>query len=588
MLILLLAATASAGLIDNGLQAAVFPDALSFAESRLAGTSFDLFEDELGGRYDCWDELGIQDFNLKIPVMDVELSLGGGALSVAVEFGSVYGRDMTVYGVDSDIFDTCPEFEAQLNYVELEDARLELSLAPRVSAGVLSLELVDPPTLSGDLDTDFEDLPDDLVLYFFEESIFEIAEDELGALLPALTAEYLAEPVLLGQQYGDFDVDLGLDKADISGRSLRMAANTELAWRGDGCPSGERPDGSPGLSPVLDFGDGGGSSLGVGLTEGMLNEMFLSAWRGGYFCFTEENVAEFLDRMGGSFDPGVAGLGGTVWLSEAPQVTIDERGIELDLAGLGLRAFGELDGERTELLYLEADIRGLLELGIDQESSTFVGSLAELELDVSTLEAEHLLEEGTGASADLEQLIEEWAAGWAASQAQDITLFSTLYSAFGSVIRVDRLDYADGGIKVFASLFDEDDPAVDTTPPDTSFTLLESTPSSALLGLSGSDDHQEPLAYAVQVNGAGWSRWSTETEVLLDDLIPGIYEIEVRSRDAWLNVDPEPAIGWLEVSGGDEPVTGCGCAAAGGAGGLLPVFLSLLGLLAIRGREPSA
>lgn len=587
MLTLLLAAAASAGVVEDGLQAAVFPGAFSFAESRLSGMSFDLFEDELGGRYDCWDELGVQDFNLQIPIRDVSLSLDGDALSVVVDFGDIYGRDMTVYGLDSDTFDTCPEFETQLTYAELTDARVSLALVPRVSGGVLSLELEAPPTLTGDLDTDFEDLPDDLVLYFFEETIFEIAEEELGAVLPPLTAEYLAEPVILGQQYGDFDVDLGLDRADVSSRSLRMAANTDLAWRGsDGCPTSDRPDGSPGLSPTLDFGDGEGSSLGVGVTEGMVNEMFLSAWRGGYFCFTEENVAEFLSLAGDSFDPGVAGLGGTVWLGAAPRVSIDGRGVGLELAGLGLRAFGEVGGQREELLYLEADIRGLLELGIDQDASAFVLSLAELELDVHALESDHLLEDNGESSANLEQLLEEWAAGWAADQAQDITLFSTLYSAFGTVIRVDRLDYAEGGLKVFASLFDEDDPAVDTAPPDTRFALLESTPTSALLGLSGSDNRQGALAYAVQVNGAGWSAWSADTEVLLDDLSPGVYEIEVRSRDAWLNVDPEPAIGWLEVTGGDDPVRGCGCA-AGGAGGLAPLSLSLLGLLAIRRRDPS-
>jgi len=589
MFALLLAAVlspVSAGTVDDGFQAAVFPDAFRFAERQLDGQSFDVFEDHVGGSYDCWDELGIEDFNLQIPIEGVGLALKNDALEVTVEFGSIYGRDMLVYGRDSDTWDTCPEFEVQLTYVELENAELVLALRPAVVGGILELELATDPTLTGTLDTDFEDLPDDLVLYFFEETIFEIAREELSAALPELTAEYLGDPVVLGQRYGEFDVDLGLDKADVSSRRLRMSARTSLDWNGnDGCPTADRAEGAPGLSPELDFGDGEGSSLGVGVTEGMINELFLSAWRGGYFCFTEANVDEFLGYVTGSFDPGVAGLAATAWLAEPPRVTIDDRGIELFLGSAGLQASGEVDGERKELLDMELDIRGLLELGVDDGLSAFVMSLNELELDIHRLRATHLTKEDEQSDENLKRLLEEWVAGWAASQAQDVTVFSSLYQTLGMVIRVDRLQYAQGGLKVFTSLFDEDDPEVDRLPPDTTFELVESTADSARLALSGTDNKPGALAYSVQVNDAGWSGWSTDQEVLLEGLDPAVYEIQVRSRDAWLNVDPEPAVGWLEVTGGTEPVTGCSCGSSsrGGDGGL-GLVLGLLGLVAIRRR----
>jgi len=588
MLALLFAALSpvSAETVDDGFQAAVFPGAFSFAERQLEGRSFDVFEDHLGGRYDCWDELGIEDFNLQIPIEAVNLALKDSALEVTVGFGSIYGRDMLVYGLDSDTWDTCPEFEVQLSYVELENAELVLALRPAVVDGLLQLELAEDPRLTGTLDTDFEDLPDDLVLYFFEEKIFEIAREELANALPELTASYLSDPVVLGQQYGEFDVDLGLDKTEVSSRRLRMAARTSLSWSGnDGCPTADRLDGAPGLSPTLDFGDGEGSSLGVGVTEGMINEMFLSAWRGGYFCFTEANVDEFLGYMAGSFDPGVAGLGASAWLAEPPSVTIGERGIELFLGGAGVRAFGDVDGEREELLDMELDIRGLLELGVDGDLSAFVMSLNELELDIHSLHATHITKESDESDENLKRLLEEWVAGWAASQAQDVTLFSSLYHTLGMVIRVDRMRYTEGGIKVFTSLFDEDDPEVDRAPPDTSFELLDSTPDSVLIAMDGADDRPGQLSYSYQVNDAGWSAWSTEQQILLEGLAPAVYEIQMRSRDAWLNIDPEPAVGWLEVTGGTEPVKGCGCASSPGGGGGLALLMGILGLTAARRRR---
>jgi MYXO-CTERM domain-containing protein len=590
MLVLWLTAAATAAQIDDGVQAAVFPAGFAFAERQLRDRDFEVFVDHLGGAYDCYDEIGVEDFNLDLAVSSVSIALEGDTVTISVDFGTVRGEDMVIYGEDSDTWDTCPEFEVDLNYVVVHDAKLDLAVTVDVTGGALSLALADTPRLSGTLDMDFDYVPDSLVLYFFEDTLFEIARDELAAAFPSLVASYLGDPLTLGDQYGEFAVDLGLEDAGVSNRALRMSASSTVDWRGStACPTDERAGDSEGESPTLSFEDTGDSSFGVGVTEGMINELFLTAWRQGYFCFTEEDVDKLLAMVGDSFDPGVAGLAASAWLERPPRVDLDSDGITLTLRGAGLRATGQIDGQTEELIALEGDIRGHLELGVDQALSAFTVDLNALELDVTELRADHLLSGEEDAEAHLESFIEDWAAGWASEQARDITLFSSLYYLWDFVLRVDRLDYTQGGVVVLASLFEADDPEVDTTPPDAGFELIDSTSSAAAFGLYGQDDREGPLSFSYQVNGAGWSAWSEEDVVILEDLEPGVYQFEVLARDSWLNVAPEPAVGWLEVDG-MEPAKGCGgrpsvCSSrdpAGGAGAL--GWLALLGLVALRRR----
>jgi len=578
---LLLIIPAHADRVEGGVQAAVFPPGLAFAERQLRGRDFHLEMDDLGGGVECYDQVGIRDFNLDIPIDTVDLDMDDGVLWLTVDFGTIRGDDMVLYGEDADYLDACAEFEVDLIYAQLTGGRLVIGLDPTVSAGRLDLGVGGDPVRTGDLETDIDWFPDDLVLSFVEDMVLEAIAGMLGDELPPLAESYVGEP-MFGDAYGEFLVDLGLDEAIMSSRGLKLRASSDVEWGGpDGCPSDDRGPGEAGSSPTLEFVEALDSAVAVAVTEGMINEMFLAAWRDGYFCFTEENVSEFIDLVASSFDPSVAGLAGTANLGEPPRVTVDAAGVQLSLRGVSVAVTGAYGGDQEDLLEIGADVTGTFAVGVDQELSSFTLSVRALEVNIYSLHAEHLLSNDASAEAELIRFIEDFVAGWGASQADDMVLFSSLYHLFGTVLRIDDLDYGEGAVSVYASIFEEDDPEVDLAPPDTEFELLTATGDSVTLVFAGSDDRPGALAYSYQVDDGGWSGWSAESVAQLTGLPPGVYQIEVIARDSWLNVDPEPAVGWLEVTGEEVTTTGCACAhrrsRAPGWG-----WLGLLGLAALR------
>lgn len=575
---------AHADTVRGGLQAAVFGGGLEFVEDQLAGFTLDLAEDQVGGEVGCYDALIVEDFNVHLPIDTVSLELGQGQLDITVRFDQIYAEDFEIHGEDGDYFDACIEFDADVDYVELEDAVLELSLSADVEDGQLALSVVGTPSLSGDLDSDIAWFPDDLALAYFEDTIFETISSQLGDALPGLVSEYLGD-ALFGTAYGEWSVEVGLDDAQASSTALTLKASPSIAWTGtDGCPTADRDEGSPGSNPSLSFGSGDGSDLALGVTEGTVNELFLAAWRDGYFCFTEANVDDFLGLIASAFEPEVAGLLGTASLLEAPLITIDTEGLHFELGDIGAAVSGEIDGQREQLLEIRGDVSGTLELGLDQGLSSFTLSLHALELDIDRLEADHLVAEGSNGEAELRRFLEDWVGGWIADLAQDMVVFSSLYHAFDIAIRVDELHTDDGGLRVYFSLYEADDPQVDTIPPETEFAMVAATEEFVELAMWGSDDRLGPLAYAVQIDSGGWSAWSTDGLVRLTGLGEGISQIEVVARDSWLNVDPTPAIAWYEPGQLTESEKACACASARGSM-LSWALLPLVGGLVLRRRR---
>ncbi len=151
---------------------------------------------------------------------------------------------------------------------------------------------------------------------------------------------------------------------------------------------------------------------------------------------------------------------------------------------------------------------------------------------------------------------------------------------------MDHIAYEDGGVKVLIKLYDEDDPEIDRIAPDTSVELLSVDPEtgSASLKLAGSDDRQGPLAYSIQIDGEGWSRWQLEDSFTIEGATKTEHLVEVIARDNWLNVDESPAS--LVVNLADpfgqtpESSRNCGCSSrtqqTGGFAGLLLVLASLV------------
>ncbi|MFZ5477999.1 MAG: hypothetical protein ACOZNI_14590 [Myxococcota bacterium] len=582
MSLALLAAAAHAGTVQGGVQAALFPDGIAFAEDMLAGLTISLQWDDLSGEYGCYDAIGASDVAFEVPIRTLAITPRDGELVVEATFDPIFAEDATIYGIDAEYTDACVEFETDVRYLELNDAELVLVLGVDVDDGVLALEVADDPVLTGELESDVDWFPDDLALYYFEEALLDLLANQVADRIPGLVAPYVAEP-LLGESYGDWEVGLEWSDVDVSSESVRLAANASIAWVGDdGCPT-EGDDGEPGRDPEIDFGDGEGSTFAVGVTEGAVNEVFLSAWRDGYFCFTEDNVAEFVARVQDLFDPDVGGLAGTASLGTAPRVTVDGDGLHVALEGARIVLTGTLDGRTETLLDVEADLTGLLDVGVDQSLSSFSLGIRELELDIVRLEADHLVSEDAEAEALLAQFLEEWAGAWVTSQTDDMVLFSSLYHLFDVYLRVDRLVYEEGAIAIFASLFAADDPEVDLEPPDTDFALASSTADGATLDLYAQDDRDGPIAWSWRVSGGAWSAWTSESRVSIAGLVPGTYTVEVVARDSWLNVDPTPAEGWLEI--GTSTTRACACGATDG-GVAFAIASAVLGALARRRRAP--
>ncbi len=575
--------------VAGGVQLAVFPGGADFVTAWFDDSQYDLAYDQVGGEYSCWDELGILDFNLNIPVESVQLELLDYSLQLEVEFGTIQGQDMVVYALDEDYFDTCVEFESELLYLTLEDPRFEAQLHPDIQDGQLVLEVMGDPTVSGDLDMDIDWWPDDLVLAFYEETIFEELSAAARELLPELVAEGFDAEMLSGQ-VEDFAIAADLRDVEVSPQALQVGADLSSSWLGQAsCQTSDAGEGA-GAEPQFAFDDSGGSHLGLGLSEFQLNASVRQLMSDGYFCFGEDRMDLVYQAVEELFDPSIGDLRASAVLGAAPTLTVEAAGANALFSDVQLEVWGTLGGLDVQLLSVQAEVRAVAELGLESSLTAITMSLHELELQLHSLEAEHLLSDSAEAEAHLCAFLEGWVAEWVQEEVQGVALFAAQYYVYGTYLRVDQLDTVDGGMVVYASLFDEDDPAVDQVAPDTQAWLVESLPDQAAARLAwvGSDDRAGDLAYAWQLDGTGWSSWSGETEILLEELEEGVRHFDVQARDSWLNPDPSPAHVDFDLSaeaaGESAAEEGCGCGAARGSA-LACWFLALAGMVARRRRD---
>jgi len=586
----LLSGPADAREVENGIRAAVFTEGLNFAEELVSGLDFDLEYEELAGEYSCYDLIGVRDFNLSVPLDELDIWAEDGVLNVIVDFGTIRGEEMEIFGEDEDWLDACVSFSSTIYYFNFENARLSLNLVPRIEDGQLVLDVLDDPQLTGDLDTDIAWFPDDLVLGWFEETIIETVATTLGEALPEQITPLLSD-VLLGLEYENFSVDVGLEDIELSRDGFALTASPDILWSGNnGCPSDGRERGGEGRVPFMDFGDGGGADFAVAVTEGMVNELFQSAWQDGFFCFDEVSIASLLTLVEDYFDPDIVDLAGTASLGAPPRLVIEPDGISVTLENIQLDVTGVLDGQGVTLLSLAGDVDGEGALGLDQGISAFTLGLRDLRLDITRLYAEHFVSDVDTAEANISHFAENWVGAWAAEQTEDFVLFDTLYSLWEVILRVDRVEYETGGVAVYVDLYASDDPAVDGEPPNTVAQVVTVTDDGGVLVLSGTDNREGALAYSYKVDDGAWSSWAAETQVELTEIPPGDHEIQAIARDAWLNVDVTPAVAELVVPGDDGKSAtdgekkGCGCASRPGDGSAA-WLLGLLGLLGLRRRS---
>ncbi len=575
--------------VGGGAQVALFPSGIELATGWFEHERYDLAEDQVGGEYSCWDEVGIRDFALEVPVETVEVTLRDHYLDVRVEFDTIRGDHMEVYAIDADYFDLCVEFESELVYVTVTDPVFEVTLQPRVQQGELILEVLGDPEVTGDLDMDIDWFPDDLVLFFYEDTIFEQLSEAARTMIPELVASTFDASMLSGS-YDDYAVAATLEDADVSPEALWVGADLEAGWLGTAScdPGPEQP--AAGREPQLEMADGGGSTMAVGLTESQLNALLRQLQADGFFCFDPDRMDYVYAAVQELFDPSIAELAASANIGDPPVLVVEADGAEALFQGLELEITGVIGGQQQVLLAATADLRAQASIGVDPALASLTMSLHELDLEILSLEAEHLLSDSPDAQEHLEDFLEGWVAEWVAEQVQGVALFATQYHLFGTILRLDRSAWQRGGVVIYASLYDQDDPAVDLTAPDTQAWLLDTTPAagSARIAWTGNDDSSTELAFASQLDGQGWTSWALDTELILDGLTPGLHAVEVKARDGWLNEDPTPATVDFELEAPipdeqEEPGR-CGCATPGlrgAAGWLLAVVL-----LARRRRSP--
>jgi MYXO-CTERM domain-containing protein len=575
-LILLVAPESMA--VTGGAQVALYPAGIELATGWFEGETHTIEEPVLGGEYSCWDEVGIRDFSLEVPVQTVTVTLREHYLDVRVEFGTIHGEDMEVYSLDADYFDACVEFESELLYVTVEDPVFEASLQPRVQDGELIIEVLGDPEVTGDLDMDIDWFPDDLVLYFYEDTIFEELSEAARTMIPELVASTFDAEMLSGS-YDDYSVAATLADAGVIPEAILVGADLEAGWLGTpSCDPGPE-QGPAGREPELDLSDSGGSTMAVGLTERQLNGALRQLQADGFFCFDPDRMDYVYDAVEELFDPSVGELAASANIGEPPVMVIEPSGADITFQGLELEVTGRLAGQQAVLLAATADLQAEVSIGVDPVLASLTMSLHELDLSITELEADHLLSDAEDAEEHLIDFLEGWVAEWVAEQVQGVALFATQYHLFGAYLRLDETLWRSGGVIIRASLYDEDDPAVDLTPPDTQAWVLETTADGARVAWSGNDDNSTTLAFAHQLNGGGWSSWTTDIELVVDGLRPGDHRVEVKARDAWLNEDPTPAEASFELVPGavddGDPEKHCGCASRRGGGW----WLALLGLL---------
>ncbi len=592
MLLALLAVAASAVSTD-AVQVQTFPSAVTFTEQYVEAMDQQLDYADLSGPASCYDLVGITDFNLTVPVDDVELTLGDSTLDVIVRFGTIGGTDMRAYGTDEDYFDACVSFDTELRYIDLQDATItaQLRIVPPSAFDFLNnslmLEWVEPPVVSGDLDMDLAWVPDGLVLYFFEDAVFSQVSTALSEMALPMLEDLLGDAVYAGE-YEGLGMGFKLAEADFEPQQLELFVDSDIFLLTPGtCEIGhigdaESPGGSDARLPMDRAED---ADFAVALTEEFLNDTLHGSWQAGHFCTQPESFQKLVDDIALLVDPDVGKLEGWSTMNQPAVLTVDEGGMNIDMHGLQFTMTGKVDGEEVEVLNIKMNIQGDGIPGFSGTLTAMTMSMRNMRIDFTKFDTDFLVSDNALVEGLVQNAVERWAADWAEESFRDTVLFSSLYYAYDIAVLLDRAETRAGGLEMYFKLYNIDDPEVDTVPPDATAELVGTHKKTATLQIAGTDDRPDALAFAYQVDGEGYSDFFVETEVIIAELVVGEHTVEVVARDRWLNIDESPASVTFEIDGkgGGIPVACGGCSSTGtGAGWWL-----VAGLLAIARRRLS-
>lgn len=574
---------------DDAVQVHLTDGAIVFAEETVEALDPRLVYAELSQvDASCYDLAGIRDFNLDIPIDIADIQLSEDQLVVDLQFGTIYGENMVVFAEDEDWLDACASFETDLLYLSVTNGRITAPLtlatgpAGDFDEGQLRFDWAEPPVLTGDLDMDLAWVPDDLVLWLVEDLIFQEAEALLEAELPGQLSAFLGEASYAGD-YGGLVGEMALSDASLSSQTLDLYVDASVsADAAIPCEIGDPGSGAPPTlpSPRLTLGDPQGADLAVAVTEAFMGESLHAAWEAGWMCVPSETMDALVQTIAPWIDPAVVKLEGWATVDSAPGIQATADGLLLDIPDLRIEISGRIDGSRQPLATVHMDIAGLGVPGYDAALTAVTLSMVEPQLTVRDIQLDHI-PNGPVVGPLIQDAIEAWATEWVAAALADVVLFDALYSSWDILARLERTESLDGGLALWFELYHSDDPEVDTEAPNTQIALTDTRKDRASFQATGTDDREGPLAYSWQVDGRGWSDWSTDDTFTATDLDEGEHTVEVIARDGWLNVDGSPATARVTVQPPADPLTECGCQ-SGTRGALWLWPLALLGLRARR------
>jgi len=585
MIGLLLWNTALAATVNGGVQIGLFEPGLQFIDDRYTGEVITLAEDEVSGRnVSCYNEVGITNFNIAIPLDSIDLSMGNQSLVVDVHFGEIYGEEMTVFGEDDDTFDLCPSFDTAFNSFSFTDGRLLVEAVPMLTRDGFDVSIIGNPTISGSLVTDIDWVPDALIDTFIEDKILESIQTMILERVPEIAGTVL-QPSLYAGQVGDVALDVELIDLAASGSAVLAGLDVDASWLGDGCPISGVAEQPSGRSPTIDLGNGDGAAIGIAITEQQVNRLFQGAWEDGLLCFEQGPLSSVVDTIEDTIDDTIENAEVSMVFARTPVFELTEDRANLVLKSVNLGMAGDLDGNKTNLFYLEADLLLGAELRVEHNISSFVFDLTNVTLDVVDFQADALLSDDDDIQQRMVNFMEEWAVDTLASRIDDVPVYGNLFHVSDIFLRVTEIDIDEGAIVVMGALYNSDDPEVDREAPDTYARIQANTASYIEVEWGAEDNNKGSFAYAWRLDQGEWSDWTGEETGLIDTPSPGPHELEVRARDEWLNVDETPTSILFMVeqpSSGDKK--GCQCASSAGGWSTL-WWVSLAGLVGTRRRR---
>ena len=489
MFTLLLWNTAIAATVDGGVQIGLFDAGLKFIEDRYSEQVFTIEPTEVASdNVSCFNRVGIADFNATVPIDSIDLSMGVDHLVIDVHFGTIEGTEMVIFGEDDDTFDLCPEFSTGFNAFTLENARVLVEVIPELTATTFDVQISGNPTVSGDLTTDIDWVPDALIHTFVEDTIFERVEEMILERVPDIASTVL-RPSLFAGQVGDIGLGVNLTDIHTDRKALLVGLDVEAEWLGEGCPISGVAREPVGLSPTVDFDDGEGAGIGIGITELQINRLFHGAWEGGLLCFDDGPLARFKEVIDAAVEPVINDGDISIVFPHNPVFYLDENQASFALDNVTLAMEGEVNGSNTELVQLEADLMLGAELRVDHEISSFVFTLTHVNLSVLDFQANALLKDSETVAQSLIQLLEGWAVDTLVKRIDDVPIYGNLFHVADIFLRVTDIETQDGMIVVMGSLYNSDDPEVDDEAPDTSAMIEAATSAFIDVSWEAEDDN---------------------------------------------------------------------------------------------------